>query len=725
MTSAGKPGLRVRRGLGTADEHEANTLVEQLNQILTDQTLWTLAARLSAEQRFDKRIVAAFYDSMTPAQRDNWQIRDQALPMPGPAEDYVRVLLLGTTGAGKTTLVRQLIGTDPERERFPSVSAAKTTICSTEIIPRVGDYTAVVTFLPRDHVRLAIEECVMQAAVAHIDKNSHETVVQRFLEHADQRFRLSYLLGTKKTTDATAAPNEELTDDAPDSPLMTPDDPIGAEEETALKTHLSDYLSRTQTMAESSRTNLQAALELSEIDARKDWDVFQELFEENVQEMPEFADLVDEILEDVETRFRYVDQGKIEYGGDNWPINWQFTTPDRKLFLKTVNRFSSNYAPHFGRLLTPLVEGIRVAGPFIPEWPGHTEPLPMVLVDGEGLGHTADSASSISTAITRRFDTVDVVLLVDNAAQPLQAAPSAVLRSLTSSGHESKLVVAFTHFDDVIGPNLGSTSARKTHVLSSLENAINDIGRTLNRNAENALRRATQDRVFFLSSIQERVQPTARLTLSELAKFVDTIKRVGTPPPPSEATPVYDDANLVLSIQSALQDFHEPWRARLGFPSKAPLSPKHWATIKALARRLGVLGEDQFDDLRPVADLIARLQEHISLFIGAPLAWDPENAPDEIRHTAIDAVSRSVFTRLHVFCASRLFITRVKDWNTAFSHTGKGSSYIRAREIRSIYETAAPIPGEVPAADANQFLTEIRQMVREAIEAGGGVFRKL
>ncbi len=45
----------------------------------------------------------------------------------------------------------------------------------------------------------------------------------------------------------------------------------------------------------------------------------------------------------------------------------------------------------------------------------------------------------------------DAIVLVDNAAQPMQAGPCAVLQSLVISGHESKLLLAFTHFDEVKG----------------------------------------------------------------------------------------------------------------------------------------------------------------------------------------------------------------------------------------------------------------------------------
>ena len=58
---------------------------------------------------------------------DSWDIRNNEIPLPGgnnSSDGYSRVLFVGTTGAGKTTIVRQLLGTDPDTERFPSISAA-------------------------------------------------------------------------------------------------------------------------------------------------------------------------------------------------------------------------------------------------------------------------------------------------------------------------------------------------------------------------------------------------------------------------------------------------------------------------------------------------------------------------------------------------------------------------------------------------------------------------
>src|SRR5262249_17980728 len=163
----------VRRGLGTSDEAEADRLVDELNEILRRNELWEPAARPGAESRFDPRVLEIFYDGIDPVRLDSAALRDEILPLPGPEHDYRTVLMVGRTGAGKTTLVRQLLGTDPATERFPSTSTAKTTVADTELIfdPSLA-FRAVVTFVGRDEVIDYLTECVSEAALAVFRKAS-------------------------------------------------------------------------------------------------------------------------------------------------------------------------------------------------------------------------------------------------------------------------------------------------------------------------------------------------------------------------------------------------------------------------------------------------------------------------------------------------------------------------------------------------------------------------
>ncbi len=724
-TPDGREFLRVRRGLGTKVQAEAEALVGELNQLLSDPSYWNVASRGRAAAMFDEKVVAAFYDHMSPPSRDPWQEREDLLPLPGGKEaddGYCRAMLIGTTGAGKTTVVRQLIGTDPVEERFPSISAAKTTVCDMEIVLADGPFRAVVSFIDRDLVRQYIADCVLAAVVTALNGRAEGEVARRLLEHSDQRFRLSYLLGTLRAFD-----EDELSDDdgQEELPGLASDDPSTAGDQERLRGRLQEHLSEIKTLAEASKQDVRRAAKALGVDlstaTQVDRDAVQEIVEDELGAKEEFHALVDEILDDVESRFELLSEGEVIRHRDGWPRTWTYSDANRAQFLRLVNRFSSNFAPHFGRLLTPLVDGIRVSGPFSPGWGRTTQPR-LVILDGQGLGHTADSTTSISTKITRRFQIVDAIVLVDNAAQPMQAAPCSAVESLVSSGHESKLILCFTHFDEVKGDNLVGTSAKKDHVLGSWDNVVAAIAKSHGRDAENALRRVAPERVVFLSNVQNKVKPDARLTRHELERLVDAIERMIEPTSPVEYAPVYDVANLVLSIQAATMEFHDRWHGILSMGSRSGVAPEHWTRVKALTRRLGLFRVDEYDNLRPVADLIRLLQSHLSRFLSNPYRWNPSMPPEEheARTVAIDAIRKEAFARLHELSKRRVLDERFSGWMEAFEHRGEGSTRVRARDIVRIYESAAPVPNEMPGPDANEFLLEVRELVADAVLAGGG-----
>ena len=196
--ATGKPGLRVRRGLGTKSEDEARRVRHRrLNEILSDPELWQSSARSRAEARFNPRVVDIFYADLVPEPVNSFDVRGSVMPLPERNGSDVSVLLLGTTGSGKTTLVRQLLGTDPKTERFPSTSAGKTTTADTEFIIDDGPYRAAVTFRDRDEVRDYLEECMTAAALAAYRRKQKVTgeILRRLLNHVSQRFRLNYILG--------------------------------------------------------------------------------------------------------------------------------------------------------------------------------------------------------------------------------------------------------------------------------------------------------------------------------------------------------------------------------------------------------------------------------------------------------------------------------------------------------------------------------------------------
>jgi len=418
LDSSGKPGRRVRRGLGTSSVTEADALVAQLNELLSSPEYWEPSARSTLAARFDQRVLDAFFDGLEPSSHDPQALREQAIPAPGHDQDYRSVLMLGTTGAGKTTVVRQILGTDPETERFPSTSTAKTTVADTELILDASPvFRACVTFVSRDEVIDYLSESISEAALAAFRGANDAQISRRMLDHPNQRYRFSYILG--RFPRAVEA-DDDLEDDVDDVAELTSEATVLDLDQTGAV--IANCVAAVKALVDEHAAEVRSSLSQDDAgDERLIEELIEESMDDELRRDERYHRIVDSLFDEIEKRFDLLTSGEITRNRQGWPISWQFESEDRAEFIRTVTRFSSNYAPLFGTLLTPLVSGIRVAGPFLPAWNEGRMPR-LVIVDGEGLGHTPTSAAALSTAVSRRIEEVDAVLLVDNAAQPMQAA---------------------------------------------------------------------------------------------------------------------------------------------------------------------------------------------------------------------------------------------------------------------------------------------------------------
>lgn len=721
-TKQGKP-LKVRRGLGTQDEAEADQRIEEMNRLLTDQRMWTASAKATAAARgYSDVIVRAFFDPLEPSLADGWSSREEVLPLPSPQDGYSRIQLLGATGAGKTTLLRQFIGSDPTKERFPSTSTAKTTVADTEIILAPGDFSAVVTFISRDIARLYVEECVVRALAQAIYAQPDDKILRELLEHRDQRFRLSYLLGKRARPEGT----DEEDDDAEEA-QEAGEVEVTPSERAQHTAFLEHTLAKTKELATSLQLNMerdlgQRAAEL----AASDRDAFVDLVQEQAYQDDAVSELVESLMLEVARRFDHAAGGQIEHAMDGWPVRWTTTVrkESRADFIKHINRFTSNYAPNFGKLLTPLVEGIRVRGPFQPAWVEGDEIPPLVLMDGEGLGHTSHSASSLPTSLTEGFTRADVILLVDNATQPMLTAAQVALRTISAMGHDRKLAIAFTHFDLVRGDNLDSVEARREHVARSLENALSTMEEGGMRETIRGLRRNLEGRSFFLPSMQEllgRQTPrTKRRSEADLGGLLRLCLTAIELPEGTPGVPVYDLANFVICVAKSMTAFQRSWDGRLGLKHRPGSPTEHWTRVKALARRFAEFGLDSYDTMRPVADLLRDLAEGLADFIATPRAWKQTNVSKEAKQRAVESVRQKMAERVREFASANLQLDPRPDWTEAWVLSGPGSTSQRAREIWAIYEKAAPDISEVPSQDSAFALDTLRRLFREAVQEAGG-----
>jgi hypothetical protein len=488
-----------------------------------------------------------------------------------------------------------------------------------------------------------------------------------------------------------------------------------------MHTALKLFMDRLRDLAAEAKERLQAdlGLDLASL-AGQDKEAAQDLFEDIVQTLPDFDELVNDIMDEVRARFGGLSAEALQTHPNGWPQAWEFETADREDFIRTVRRFSSNYAPAFGTLLTPLVDGIRIQGQFFPAF---TDRRPkFVLLDGEGIGHVGDSAAGLSARIAKKFADVDVILLVDSAKAPMLEAPTSVLRAIAASGYQKKLAIAFTHFDLVRGQaNLPTFEAQRAHVLSSVNQKLVGLRDVVGQPAVRAIERELDQRCFMLGYLDRQLTGQNHGPVGGLLKLIDFCEAAIAPVVAPDFSPVYDTAGLVLAIQAATTDFHTRWDTILGFTRSGNIRTAHWAEVKALNRRVALDIENcEYGYLKPVADFVARLSESITKFLDRPTRWDPRVPTEAEADEALARVQREVFGRLHAFVEEKLVKVPRKEWLKAFEYRGPGSTFDRKKVIQTIYDASAPIPGPALDPQSEEFLRAVRLLAHEAIREGGG-----
>lgn len=727
----GKYGLRIRRGLGTDDAAEADRLIEQLNTLLAGEHWWSADRRAEAALKFDEAVVTMFFEGIESGEQNFADLRERQIRLPSHDDGYARILFVGTTGAGKTTLLRHIIGSDHRNDRFPSTSTARTTTADMEIITGDGPFEAAITFIPQHESRRLIDESLEEACLTAVQDGDDEKIANSLLAHPEQRFRLSYLLGSWPKPEPANGSDFSFDDvDGGHQDGLIPQEEGLAEPEQSLNhSGLREYVRRIKEVTELVKSKVAEGLETPEDMGRfqsdNDREAWLELFEEELYQSDEFADIASDIKDDIISRSMLIEEGEFERNSDGWPTLWKYQEDNRDSFLKEVRQFSSNHHQQFGKLLTPLVNGLRVCGPFRPADGRLPIDNRLVLLDGEGLGHTARSASSISTRVTQKYSYVDMILLVDNAQQPMQAAPLELLRSVGTSGYARKLAIAFTHFDLVRGDNLGEFEQKKVHVLGAVNNAMNSIRDVVGTQLANSLERQIENKALFLGGLDRDTISIPNGFASEISKLITLMEAAAIPTEPVIASPIYSFEELSLAIRDAVESFRTPWRERLGLEYQVGIAKEHWARIKALTRRLAFgWDNNEYDHLRPVADYLARLQENISRWLENPVGWK-DAVDDESKESAIDTIRQHINTRLSLLANRRVANQRRDQWLSAYEFRGAGSSFTRAQSIDQIYEAAGPHITSDMSEPARRFMTIIRELIKEAVEETGGEIRGL
>ncbi len=711
----GKPGRKVRKGLGT-DRAAADRLVAELNRLLADPSFHSPAARSKAEAIFkDPRVIEIFFDGIEPKNENYRDLRNEHLPFPPRADGYPRILLLGVPGAGKTTLVRQMIGSHPTRDRFPATSINRTTTFETEVIVGPENFSAAITFMSEEEADFEIRQSVSAAILRAVENETSDArVAKALLERSDMRFRLKYVLGdwpTDEVDDDPYAEDDSLDIDEFDGARVSPS------EGESLAAKLRGYVRTVREIATQYKNEVEKShgvlAALSSEDRNKALDWLQDLAEQS----DAYSTLVSEILDDLRDKFDELADGRLVKTTTGWPRLWLMkkSASNRSEFLSAVRYFSGIDRGDWGKLLTPLVNGIRVAGPFAPTWATSGGAPRFILIDTEGLGHKANTMPDVPDHIVSRFPETDAILLVHKGDVPFGFEGGKALEAIGGAGHTAKTTMVFTRMDEVKGPNIRGWEAKRDYSFSGVRNVIdNQIAKSLTPDVARFMLSRLEDNAFYLGALQ-KVDPIA--AKAELSGLLDYLTNIVPPPKPAPAFPDYGAYDLlILALQKGVEDFRVPWRAYLSIQRHSGHRPLPWQSIKAVSRRYSE-GFDDGYEIRPASNLLNSMTLAIARFLENPIGWNVTASPEDKR-AILDRIKAAVSKRLTRFCVLQLREKAQPDWNVAYAFRGAGSTFDRRVKIENLYERWVPEPA-TEADDMRHiqdFVEGVKRIVAAAIK---------
>lgn len=713
-------GRKVAKGLGTENETDADKWVNQLNELLASPQYHAYSAEAEARKQFDPIVCDIFYEGLEPAGINHRAEREKRIPL--PRDGYTWNLLMGITGAGKSSMLRRLAGIDPKTEKFPAISINRTTTCDIELITGGQDYRSVVTFMSQPQAQQAVTDAVSAAVLEAAVGGDDARAMGKFLEQSDMRFRLKHLLGDWETE---TSEDEFVFEGEADADADSERDGEVADKET-LKQPLRGFLRRIRAIAIEASSTVAASLGPLEKLVGEDRNYALEEIQEEAEQMDTFLELVSDVMSEIRARFEIATAGEYLRTSTGWPAAWTLTLPTEKRaeFIQALRWFSGNTRSRWGKLLTPLVTGIRVKGPFRPAWAKGD--YKHVIIDTEGLMH-AKASSDIPIPLTALFKDVDTVILIESAKNALHSPVAAkVFEAIATTGYTSKFALVFTHMDLAKADDLRDSKSKKEKVFGGVRNILeNEIAKTAGRDAAQHLEAHLRTNTFYFAYLDPNRYPSKdpaavakfeKVLGEQFRELALNLTSRTQPDLRLPAYPKYSMKHLALAVREASVSFIEIWDALLGFKYSQETDPAPWQSVKAMSRRYaeGWLWDGFW--LSPIDNLTAALRRVLTKFLDSPIDWGGKPVSEDEKRAIIDGLKQEIGNALPTIAEERLRKLPLAEWQDAYKLRQKGSTAVRRQQVRLILQTQIPVPEFVADRVSLMWMEQIEKLVEDLVE---------
>lgn len=175
--------------------------------------------------------------------------------------------------------------------------------------------------MPEHEVRAHIDECLEEACLEAIQGKPDAKIAAALLEHREQRFRLSYILGAWRASVESDDDDFSFEDDVISEAAVDDEEAVSSEEVEQHRERLASFVSAIKELSKETGSTFEASLgKLKDQKTADDRATWLELFGVEAFRNPKFSSLALDIMDEVADRFTKIDAGNTERSATDWPL---------------------------------------------------------------------------------------------------------------------------------------------------------------------------------------------------------------------------------------------------------------------------------------------------------------------------------------------------------------------------------------------------------------------
>lgn len=700
--SYSKPNLKNKRGYKqqtTASlkkfksDEEVKRIIEDMNELLTNYEEYSndYSTFIQAKDKFHEFAVKCVFEKTEFFNRYNQEIVNRTL------ENYINLynkegkyafpatLFTGVSGSGKTTTLRQIIGSI--NTSYPATMQANTTVGNFYIV--VDNNCSQLVGSVRLTNKAALEERIKMALLKIIKCALDESYKENNLEFIDVIYDALTIYEDRKCKLEYIIKKDDIKRDKFDEKIKRISDDIW--KLFKQKYRKDSELVINEEFSKNTNTEFMEIFGEFVLD-NVEYSIIEELLDTIKNGVINIIELLKEYIysnENLDAEIILMDESKVVKIGNYDKVECEIPKmltirikysngelPDkelREIFFKAMEYVSSASEKFIAKTLYPILEEMRIRGNFKPVWSENINYQNYILIDSEGLGHDM-SSNGVSVQLRDIISESKNIVFIQNGSEAINENFAEALKVFINTGSINKTKYCFNRmekekFDS--GSNV-SEDSRLKFVKSGISNAIKTIvqkeeiqGDKIVTGREHIYEKMIKDKSFYFEYLDEYIDNDNNVILKKDKERFGNLNDI-----PNEIKEKLfenlkikfsDNFNSFNNINKLIQDFTKDntysirqieeqsftpiYRADkfssllnnianefyINFLKK--MNSELWQTIKAFNVRIAENWDyREWRNLTPESDFIGTVQEKMMAFLS-----NPENL-ENIKHKKDESI---------------------------------------------------------------------------------------